>query len=106
MGAAVAPLGDGRGQLGLGAPARPRVSRGKGTARGKAAKVGRWTHLAFTYDGRTIRRYVDGRLAGTKRGGAGSEERHRRAARHGGFRGRIDELRVYDRALPAAQLQR
>ncbi len=83
-----------------------RATVGNATARGTAAKAGRWTHLAFTYDGRTIRRYVNGRLAGTrKRSGKLSTGTVVRLGT-GGFRGRIDELRVYDRALPAAQLKR
>ena len=81
-----------------------RASVGKGVARGKAPKLGRWTHLAFTYDGRTIRRYVNGKLAGTrKRSGALKAGTVVRLGT-GGFRGRIDELRVYDRALPAGEI--
>ena len=48
------------------------ASVGTRSARGAAPKLGRWTHLALTYDGRTIKRYVDGRSAGTRAGPGGS----------------------------------
>ena len=71
---------------------------------GGALKLRRWSHLALTYDGRTIRRYVDGRPAGTRAYsgtlGGGSTLRI-----GDGFRGRLDELRLYDRALTAAEIR-
>ena len=80
-------------------------------ARGAAPKLRRWTHLAMTYDGVTIRRYVDGKLAGT-RAPAGTIAGGAYPLRFGGnavwkewFKGRLDELRVYDRALTPAQIQ-
>ena len=39
---------------------------GSKLARGKAPKLRTWTHLAMTYDGATVRRFVDGRLDGTQ----------------------------------------
>ena len=79
------------------------VSVNRRPARG-TLKLRRWSHLALTYDGRTIRRYVDGRPAGTRAYsgtlGGGSTLRI-----GDGFRGRLDELRLYDRALTAAELR-
>ena len=77
-----------------------------------ALAVGTWTHLAVTYDGANMRMYVNGVLVRT-------------AARTGAiiptdgvlhiggnqvwggefFGGLIDELRVYNRALSAAEIQ-
>jgi hypothetical protein len=78
------------------------VTVGRRTVRGTAPKLGRWTHLAFTYDGRTIRRYVNGRLRGRR---AQSGALGGGSVRLGqGFRGRLDELRIYDRALTATEI--
>jgi hypothetical protein len=72
----------------------------------------RWSHLAVTWDGLVIRAYVNGRrvsshaLVGTARTSSGP-------LRIGGngiwpewFAGVIDEVRVYDRALTAAEIAR
>jgi glucose/arabinose dehydrogenase/PKD repeat protein len=84
---------------------------GAKAARGAAPKLRRWTHLAMTYDGATIRRYADGRLAGSTpaTGAIGSSAY---PLRFGGnavwkewFKGRLDELRVYASALTPAQIQ-
>jgi PKD repeat protein len=79
-------------------------------ARGTAPKLRHWTHLALTYDGTTIRRYVDGALAGTK-AATGPLAGGSYPLRFGGnavwkqwFKGRLDEVRIYDRALSPAQL--
>jgi hypothetical protein len=70
-----------------------------------------WTHLATTYDGSVLRLYVNGVQVST---GAvsGSIATSANALRIGGnsiwnewFKGLIDEVRVYDRALTAAQVQ-
>jgi hypothetical protein len=78
------------------------------TLRGRSVrgslKLGRWTHLALTYDGRTIRRYVDGYAAGT-RAYTGTLRGSRTLRLGDGFRGRLDELRIYDRALSSAQIK-
>jgi hypothetical protein len=71
--------------------------------------VGRWSHLALTYEGHRLRMYVDGREVSTLPA-RGSILRTSRPLWIGGnrpygeyFRGTIDEVRVYDRALsPAA----
>jgi glucose/arabinose dehydrogenase len=84
---------------------------GKTLARGSAPALRRWTHLAMTYDGTVIRRYVNGRLAGT-RAATGAIAGGSYPLRFGGnavwkqwFKGRLDEVRVYDSALTPAQIE-
>src|SRR5207244_8606602 len=70
-----------------------------------------WTHLAATFDGATVRLYVNGAEAvsqaqtapltptpGTLQIGADSYTGEN-------FAGRIDEVRIYNRALSAAEVQ-
>ena len=66
-------------------------------------------HLATTYDGASLRLYVDGALV-SPRPSAAQWRTHRGALKIGGnaiwpewFSGRIDDLRVYNRALTAAE---
>ena len=67
-----------------------------------------WNHLALTFDGANLRLYVNGELVDTESslpamasvgslylGGNEDEE---------DFKGRIDEVRIYDRALDAGEL--
>jgi glucose/arabinose dehydrogenase/PKD repeat protein len=70
-----------------------------------------WTHLAGTYDGTTLRLFVNGTQVGS-RAVSGALLTSTGALRIGGnsvwgefFQGRIDEVRVYNRALGAAELQ-
>jgi glucose/arabinose dehydrogenase/PKD repeat protein len=76
-----------------------------------APPLNTWTHFAVTYDGAAIRLYVNGVLAGT-RAQSGPLAAGTGPLRFGGtavwpewFAGRLDEIRVYDRALTAAQIQ-
>jgi glucose/arabinose dehydrogenase len=81
-------------------------------ARGTAQlPLNAWTHLAATHDGTTLRLFVNGAQVGS-RAVSGSLLTSSGALRIGGnsiwgefFRGRIDEVRVYNRALSAAEIQ-
>jgi hypothetical protein len=75
-----------------------------------ALRLNTWTHLAATYDGTTIRLYVNGVEAGTA-AGAGALPETANPLRIGGnsvwgeyFKGRIDEVRIYNRALSTAEI--
>jgi hypothetical protein len=70
-----------------------------------------WTHLAVTYDGTTIRVYVNGTQVAT-RAQTGAMATSTSVLRIGGnsvwsefFQGLIDEVRIYSRALTAAEIQ-
>ena len=70
-----------------------------------------WAHLAVTYDGTSLRLYVNGVLAGT-RSATGSIRTSTAPLRIGGnavwgeyFAGTIDEVRVYNRALTVTDIQ-
>jgi hydrogenase maturation factor HypE len=70
-----------------------------------------WTHLAATYDGTTLRLYVNGVQASSK-AATGAIKVSNGVLRIGGdsiwgeyFAGQIDEVRVYNKALTAAQIQ-
>ncbi|HWT92082.1 MAG TPA: LamG-like jellyroll fold domain-containing protein, partial [Solirubrobacteraceae bacterium] len=75
-----------------------------------ALPVGQWSHLAVTSDGQTARIFVDGQPVAT--GPSTTLMETAGPLRIGGngvwteedFRGRIDEVRVYDRALTADQI--
>ena len=71
----------------------------------------RWAHLAETYDGSSVRLYVNGTLVSTT-AAPGSLASSTAPLRIGGnniwgeyFSGLIDEVRVYNRALSAAEIQ-
>lgn len=73
--------------------------------------VNTWTHLTGTYDGTNLRIYVNGVLASTKMIG-GSLPTSTGMLRIGGnvvwgeyFSGLIDEVRIYNRALSATEIQ-
>ena len=70
-----------------------------------------WTHVALTYDGATLRLYVNG-VQVASQAQAGSIQTPSTPLRIGGnvpygeyFQGLIDEVRVYNRALSAAEIQ-
>jgi hypothetical protein len=76
-----------------------------------ALPLNTWSHLAATYDGSTLRLYVNGTQV-SSRAVTGAMRVTSGALRIGGnavwnewFAGRIDEVRVYNRALAAADIQ-
>ena len=82
-----------------------------GVAGTAAVPLSTWTHLALTYDGATLRMYVNGILV--KSGSAsGAVVTSSGPLRIGGdsvwgeyFRGLIDEVRIYNRALTGGEIQ-
>jgi hypothetical protein len=73
--------------------------------------VNTWSHVAVTYDGSVIRLYVNGVQVAT-RTQSGALITSTRPLRFGGngvwgewFRGALDEIRVYNRALSGAEIQ-
>ena len=71
-----------------------------------------WHHLAFTYDGSDLRLFLDGRAAGelavhrARVPGRTPLVLGRRQDGYVHFQGGLDEVHVFDRALPAAELKR
>jgi Concanavalin A-like lectin/glucanases superfamily len=81
------------------------------TAFGPKLETNSWTHLATAYSGGSVRLYVNGTLAATTPV-PGPLPNSSGPLRIGGnsmwgeyFSGLIDEVRVYDRALSAAEIQ-
>lgn len=75
----------------------------------EALEVGKWTHVAGTWDGKTQRLYKDGVLVGTQAPGGsltGPIERVGISAPGEAMKGLIDEVKVYDRALGDAEIQK
>ena len=74
-------------------------------------KLNTWQHLAMTYDGVTLRAYADGVDVATntvnrkRQAGGSGLAIGRRQDVFGAFRGRIDEVRLYRRALDAAEIK-
>jgi FtsP/CotA-like multicopper oxidase with cupredoxin domain len=70
-----------------------------------------WAHVAMTYDGKVLRMYVNG-VESAKRAVTGALEHSAGTLRIGGngalgqyFKGLIDEVRIYNRALTALEVQ-
>jgi hypothetical protein len=103
---ALYPAGDG------GFPSGHAFTASEQWARGTAVlPLNTWSHVATTYDGTTIRAYVDGVQVGTK-AQSGALATSTQPLRFGGdalwpewFKGSLDEIRVYDHALTAAEIQ-
>jgi hypothetical protein len=83
----------------------------RGTNATTTTALNTWTHLAATYDRTTLRLYVNGTQAAT-RALTGNLRTSTGALRIGGnniwaewFNGTIDEIRLYNRALTATEIQ-
>jgi hypothetical protein len=86
------------------------TTRDRGLRGPSALPRRRWSHLAVTWDGLIISAYVDGREV-SSHALVGPARTSTRPLRIGGnaiwpewFKGSIDEVRVYDRALSAAEI--
>jgi hypothetical protein len=85
--------------------------RDRGTTGATALGLGTWTHVAGTYDGATLRFSVNGAqvatraLTGSLASGTGPLSIGGNGVWVEWFQGRIDEVRVYNRALSAADIQ-
>jgi len=80
---------------------------------GSVAPLNQWMHVAVTYDGGTVKTYINGALTHTYSGSGaiGDVDNSQNDFRIGGrqstshnFQGRIDEVRVYNRALSASEI--
>jgi hypothetical protein len=72
---------------------------------GARLRAGHWTHLAATWDGRVLVVYVGGRRVASRRlAGAIAPALGPLRIGGGAFRGRVDEVRVYDGALSRAEI--
>ena len=88
------------------------VGGGNRTAEGPAAlSANVWTHVAGTYDGATVRLFLNG-VQGASTAISGPIAASTGPLRIGGnglwgefFQGSIDEVRIYNRALTAPEIQ-
>jgi uncharacterized repeat protein (TIGR01451 family) len=76
-----------------------------------AAPTGSWVHLAFTYDGANVKGYLNGTLQITKAATTDIQPRGNplRLGVDGslqqGYNGKLDDLRIYNRALSPTEIQ-
>ena len=73
-----------------------------------AVPYDRWTYIMTTWDGSVIRHYADGRLIWTDSSpSSGTSQRFTSIAGYTGriFKGRIDEVRIYNAALTASAIR-
>ena len=78
----------------------------------RALPLNTWSHLAATYDGTTLRIYGERRPGRTATVRPAALPASANPLRIGGnlgvgrdFKGRIDEVRIYNRALSAAEMR-
>jgi hypothetical protein len=85
-----------------------------GTRHGPYSMVpttGAWTHLAYTFDGTTVKGYLDGVLKIAAPVDADIQARTSNlligvdAAHQQGFKGKLDDVRLYNRALTQLEVQ-
>jgi hypothetical protein len=88
-----------------------RIGQDVGATNLTSIPLNTWTHLAVTYDGTTLRLFVNG-VQGAATVAGGSIAQSAEVLRIGGnavwnefFNGRIDDVRIYRRALSAAEIQ-
>ncbi len=82
----------------------------KGIHAGEELPVNAWSHLALSFDGEQLRLYVNGELvkeaaAAGPQGGEGPLQLGGAPVFSDYFKGVIDEVRVYDRALSAEEVE-
>jgi Concanavalin A-like lectin/glucanases superfamily len=81
----------------------------------RALPTGRWKQVSSTYDGTWLRVYIDGRAAGAMRVtghtcasgeplAVGAKNNPTKGLLEAFFDGRLDDVRVYNRALSAAEI--
>jgi hypothetical protein len=81
----------------------------------RALKVNTWKHVAATYDGARLRVYIDGKAAGSKAISGrtcvsgqplavGAKNAPAKGLLEAFWDGRLDEVRIYDRALSLAEI--
>jgi hypothetical protein len=91
------------------ASARLRTTRIKKVAGRPARTRSGWRHLASTWNGKVLRLYVDGRLVAKKRLSKRAAKSGGRlligGSRGGSFKGAIDEVRIYRRALKPGRIR-
>jgi len=92
-------------------PNRPRFSAGNGVNGAAELPLHEWTHLAGSYDGANVRLYVNGTLVSSQ-SRTGLLQTASSNLGIGGdpisgqyWAGRIDEIRVYNRALGSGEIQ-
>ncbi len=82
----------------------------------RAITVGRWTHVASTYDGTWLRSYIDGRAAGAKRVtgrtcvsgeplAVGAKNNPTKGLLEAFWDGRLDDVRIYSRAVTLEEVR-
>ena len=73
-----------------------------------SAILGAWTFIAFTYDGTDSKCYINSESPVSDTGGTNQINRFRMGRNRNGntyFKGAIDELRIYNRALSVSEIQ-
>jgi hypothetical protein len=97
----------GKGEGSIGVAASPNYKEATSTV---SLEANVWTHLATSFDGAKLRLYVNGELVATK-AIEGSNSGREGALKIGcdsqyseHFKGRIDEVKVYNRALSAGEV--